>query len=950
MFSIFSQQAIPFKRRMRSRWPPKPFVEDELQSLSRELHGLSRLGETPGLEAVCARGTLEQYPVIIDVPPPPPSTAILTPSSMEDLSRGNSSDESVGPPTPLDVRKEPLFYSVDSAPSKSPPWPVLPTKIKSQDKTPSRGRLPGQKSHPQPVQSTRSASHSQRRPSSRLPTSIVQNGNTKKSNTPAISRSSSQSPRNTPVPSSATRPAEGTPIKVPLLSAPPKPTRPKAVRIGSSEGRSKADQNPTRSPTLTSTSGSGHLSDSTTSNTTVNRKRPGQSSLSRVNEKASDAPTSLAQRLEEKLKRRQKLRESGVSSDLDKPRSDSIVLRKTKPAVKLTLDTSTLSQGSRSRPPSTSSRRQTPAAGYVEEHDPFAASFAAVSTLVDTLQDQSYANESPPKPVPSDEEKQTRSRPSTRLVVPSDEEKKARSRSSTRLIVPSDDEKRRSRSSVMLAAPSDDEKRRSRSTIRHIIPCDDEKRRSQSTIRHIIPSDEEKRRSPSLVGKSATPSEEKHARSHSTVNRAVSSTRVRRTRSRSRARRSVTFLDDTAQQSTSSQQDECDQPKQMLQLRLSQRSISSRDASRQSSRQSSPVSRQSSPVSRQSSPISRQPSPTPPGLCLLPCPRSIPVAGHQDWYTIKGLTHLDICPSCTSQLDKSEFRDSFIPSGPKPRGQMVRCSFSEPWTRLAWVQTIKKHHENLDMLYHMTRPSTERKQCPGRTISDQHWYRVIDPSTGMFLPKFNVCSACIRNLRVLMPSHRDSFKRSTEMQERVCDFVSDSPRFIQYIDYLDMAANRAVSEGASQPDLDDFLTYARRKVVLRDCRRDRVVLSTWHYMRQLPELTVCEDCYDDVVWPLVKAKQPIARKFSTSMRLLPGEDPTQCGEASCQLYSPRTRAKFREAVQKNDLTYLKLIGLRRYEAEQRFRDRRQQLVEEQRLGYDCDAEFRENMEEWKKWE
>ncbi|KAL6232665.1 hypothetical protein BDW75DRAFT_232625 [Aspergillus navahoensis] len=254
------------------------------------------------------------------------------------------------------------------------------------------------------------------------------------------------------------------------------------------------------------------------------------------------------------------------------------------------------------------------------------------------------------------------------------------------------------------------------------------------------------------------------------------------------------------------------------------------------------------------------------GLTLSPCPRSIPVAGYKDWHTIEGLPHLDICPSCIKQMRKSKFRDRLVLSAAKPREEPVRCAMSEPWTRLAWMQTLKKKYETLDLLLEITRPSNTQgtRSCTGRIINEQYWYRIIDPETGLYLPQFNICSACVRNIRLLMPAHRDTFQRSTTPQERVCDFVTDSPRFIRYIDALDLAANRAEQDDAP-PDLKEFLAYARRKVVLRDCRRSRLIFNTWHYMPQLPELTVCEDCYDDIVWPLAKARHPIAREFSSVM-------------------------------------------------------------------------------------
>ncbi|KAJ5165786.1 hypothetical protein N7492_006082 [Penicillium capsulatum] len=340
----------------------------------------------------------------------------------------------------------------------------------------------------------------------------------------------------------------------------------------------------------------------------------------------------------------------------------------------------------------------------------------------------------------------------------------------------------------------------------------------------------------------------------------------------------------------------------------------------------------------------------PNGLFITPCPRSIATGGHQDWSTLKGLTHLDICPSCMSQIGTSRFRDFFIPSLPKLPNQKTRCAFANAWARLAWTQMVKKKHDSLEMLYQMTRPPPGARPCSGRILTDQPWHRIVDPETGMYLPRFHICSSCARNVRVLMPAHRDTFQPCPEPQERVCDFVTTSPRFIQFIDLLDSAAARAEADATRRPDPREFLAYARRKVVLRDCRRDRPTLGTWHYIPSMPEFSVCEDCYDEVVWPLAKSHHPIARMFSTSMRLLPGDGPNRCREASCQLYSGRMRARFRDAVAKDDLSSLRSVALRRFEAERRFKDRREELAVSEKKGYDCSEEVRKAIEEWRRWE
>jgi hypothetical protein len=199
-----------------------------------------------------------------------------------------------------------------------------------------------------------------------------------------------------------------------------------------------------------------------------------------------------------------------------------------------------------------------------------------------------------------------------------------------------------------------------------------------------------------------------------------------------------------------------------------------------------------------------------------------------------------------------------------------------------------------------------------------------------------------------MPAHRDTFTANPVLTERICAFVTSSPRFVKFIDLLDASATRAEND-RSLPDTRDFLNYARRKVVLRDCRRDRPSLSTWHFIPSLPELCICEDCYDEVVWPLARMNHPIARMVTTSMRLLP-DGPGRTREASCQLYSPRMRARFRDAVLKNEFAPLKAFALRRVEAERRFLDRREELLIAQGRGYECDEEMRKAVDEWRRWE
>lgn len=83
----------------RPRWPPSPSVEDEFESLSRELHGLTKIGDKPGIEGVCARGSIDQYPVIIETLS---LTSIVQTDTLGGYGHGSTSSViSSGPPTHL---------------------------------------------------------------------------------------------------------------------------------------------------------------------------------------------------------------------------------------------------------------------------------------------------------------------------------------------------------------------------------------------------------------------------------------------------------------------------------------------------------------------------------------------------------------------------------------------------------------------------------------------------------------------------------------------------------------------------------------------------------------------------------------------------------------------------------------------------------------------------------
>lgn len=778
-------------RKVRPQWPPAPCVEEEPQSLSRELHGSLNLGEKPGTEGVHFRGAIDQYPILVTPTPPPQSSSPDIIPSVPGLGHVSSSDESSGPATPPpeepvirntvrfrdEQSSKPMAHQTASQPKSQPIRPQQPQQIKRE---PSVQRESRQPSRPQPSTTGRPimpveyGSHALRgespadRPGRRVP-----------------------APDNTVVPPSKASVARSN-------SARPAPTivRPLPERF--------------RGETS-----SGYLSDSATSSKTQlvgQADAPLQYPMPIVPAiPVSNGPT-LAERIEEKLRQRQEQRDPGSMSDSE--------ARKPTTAAKISnIAIPILFPHPAPATAPHSPTRDLRAPSHQAHHEPPTSRSRAKSVTVPPTRSMSVSRPAPPpRPMPEMVEK---SKPIASLVA------------------------------AAQASPD-------RSPV-------------QPVPRHDV---------------AIQPNPE--------------------------------------------------------------RSLTQPPSRHSSTTRSSPERSTVNPSSRHPSTSPQRSNAT--GMGLSPCPRTIAVAGYQDWYTLKGLTHLDICPSCMSQIAQSRYRDFFVPSLAKPATQKTRCAFANAWTRLAWAQMIKKQHDSLELLYQMTRPPPGARACPGRIVAEQPWYRIYDPETRTDLHNFHVCGSCARNIRILMPAHRDTFTQNPEPTERICDFITSSPRFVKFIDLLDASASRAEADRARRPDTREFLSYTRRKASLRDCRRDRPILSTWHYIPSLPEMCVCEDCYDEVVWPLARQHHPIARMVTSSMRILPGDAPGRTREASCQLYSPRMRVKFREAVARDDFGMLETIAKRRIEAERRFIDRREELLEASGKGYDCDEEMRKAVDEWRKWE
>lgn len=197
------------------------------------------------------------------------------------------------------------------------------------------------------------------------------------------------------------------------------------------------------------------------------------------------------------------------------------------------------------------------------------------------------------------------------------------------------------------------------------------------------------------------------------------------------------------------------------------------------------------------------------------------------------------------------------------------------------------------------------------------------------MPNFAICSCDRRLAEALFPSMRGYFPRMTTGYSSIpdkytCSFRTSSRRHIKYMELL-LEIDEEAQFSGRRPDIERFVDLARDYAFKGECARDKTSFrKPWHFIPQLPEFTVCEECYDRVIWPGMTSKSlptTIPRLFSKTIQLVPGED--QEVGSSCCLWSPHMRKVWLRSVEDQDFAYLKRKAVERKKAQiANFRDRK----------------------------
>lgn len=299
------------------------------------------------------------------------------------------------------------------------------------------------------------------------------------------------------------------------------------------------------------------------------------------------------------------------------------------------------------------------------------------------------------------------------------------------------------------------------------------------------------------------------------------------------------------------------------------------------------------------------------------CPRKDYVRGRNDWLTLPQCPGFDICPSCyRSTMVGTKFQGLFVPSPPSRPDTEIRCDFgSSPWYRIAWLLTLKERLRDLVLFHGLARVAATTQPCLGSTQTYRQWYSIIDPKARTPIRNFDVCQSCVKSIEVLLPAIRGILIPTdvhlTSPTRRVCDLRFDSKRFVQYFDALETTADQSFREDLP-PDTRALASLVRRFAAVEECEGEKELRDAkWHLITQLPEFTVCPECFDEIVWPELQRRKAIPLMFKETPQRLP--------RASCQLYSARMRGIFRLAVEGDDYKLLAGKARERRSLEERYK-------------------------------
>ncbi|KAJ1566463.1 hypothetical protein HK405_009706 [Cladochytrium tenue] len=291
-------------------------------------------------------------------------------------------------------------------------------------------------------------------------------------------------------------------------------------------------------------------------------------------------------------------------------------------------------------------------------------------------------------------------------------------------------------------------------------------------------------------------------------------------------------------------------------------------------------------------------------LRFAPCPRAFPGSlMADDWMRHPRFPSFVICQSCfqtsvgvVPQYARLFYRNQ--PPGPSDRESY--CDFSLIWVRMAWVWIMGHALPDVDLLGHVATIAMSDGCCPNPrdkkalihlpTVTRQ-WFTLRHPADGRLLAdEWTICSHCKTAIETILPVFRDKrlFVPAAQMP---CPGCCDLPqqRVWGCLQYMFNYASEIYFEGKSG-DLMPLINHIVEYSGIPPCPKDTPKDGLCHFIPDLRDFTVCQECFIAVVKPSIEkgAGSRLAASVQTS--------PVFVQNWTCQLYSDRTRRLWAECT------------------------------------------------------
>lgn len=294
------------------------------------------------------------------------------------------------------------------------------------------------------------------------------------------------------------------------------------------------------------------------------------------------------------------------------------------------------------------------------------------------------------------------------------------------------------------------------------------------------------------------------------------------------------------------------------------------------------------------------------------CPMKRPSIGYTNWLTLPRCDNFIICLSCYEQVFyPTEFRDLFFQAPYRSRERELSCDLgTSPWYRIAWLMTRKYRRTDLRLIQGVADVlSKEKIPCHGDARVTRMWYSITDPDTRRCISDFRVCSPCAKAVEILFPSLTGVFvpkDRQAEPKSGRCSlhFTPNRNRFLTYFDVFEKCHDVAV-ETKSAPDVQRLADNINFWARVEECPRDEAIRNAeWYTMASIPEMTVCYECFLDVVFPELVADVEANTVAGSECRSVARDfyrDPVTIeATTACQMVDPKMKDIFRQACRRAD--------------------------------------------------